>query len=145
MIAMALSCEPKLLIADEPTTALDVTIQAQILELLQRLRRELGMALILITHDLGVVAGIVDRVNVMYAGHVVESGAGGRRCSHDPRHPYTLGLMDSIPRIDRPAARAAPADRGRAARPDRPAARLRLPAPLPLRGRAVRRSRRPSS
>jgi oligopeptide transport system ATP-binding protein len=99
MIAMALSCEPKVLIADEPTTALDVTIQAQILELLQRLRRELGMALILITHDLGVVAGIVDRVNVMYAGHVVER-APVMDLFADPRHPYSLGLMESIPRID---------------------------------------------
>jgi oligopeptide transport system ATP-binding protein len=101
MIAMALACEPRLLIADEPTTALDVTIQAQILDLLQRLRRELGMALILITHDLGVVAGIVDRVNVMYAGHVVES-APVDDVFHDPRHPYTDGLMGSIPRMDRP-------------------------------------------
>jgi oligopeptide transport system ATP-binding protein len=99
MIAMALSCEPKLLIADEPTTALDVTIQAQILELLQRLRAELGMALILITHDLGVVAGIVDRVNVMYAGYIVET-APVRATFADPRHPYTLGLMASIPRVD---------------------------------------------
>jgi oligopeptide transport system ATP-binding protein len=99
MIAMALSCEPRVLIADEPTTALDVTIQAQILELLQRLRRELGMALILITHDLGVVAGIVDRVNVMYAGYIVES-APVDTVFDDPRHPYTLGLMDSIPRLD---------------------------------------------
>ena len=99
MIAMALSCEPKLLIADEPTTALDVTIQAQILELLQRLRSELGMALILITHDLGVVAGIVDRVNVMYAGYTVES-APVDTVFDDPRHPYTLGLMSSIPRLD---------------------------------------------
>jgi oligopeptide transport system ATP-binding protein len=100
MIAMALACEPRLLIADEPTTALDVTIQAQILDLLQRLRRELGMALILITHDLGVVAGIVDRVNVMYAGRVVES-ASVDAVFHDPRHPYTDGLMGSIPRMDR--------------------------------------------
>ena len=99
MIAMALACDPKLLIADEPTTALDVTIQAQILELLQRLRRELGMALILITHDLGVVAGIVDRVNVMYAGYIVES-APVEAAFGDPRHPYTLGLMGSIPRLD---------------------------------------------
>jgi oligopeptide transport system ATP-binding protein len=99
MIAMALSCEPRVLIADEPTTALDVTIQAQILELLQRLRYELGMALILITHDLGVVAGIVDRVNVMYAGHVVER-APVNDLFADPRHPYSLGLMESIPRID---------------------------------------------
>jgi oligopeptide transport system ATP-binding protein len=99
MIAMALSCDPKLLIADEPTTALDVTIQAQILELLQRLRSDLGMALILITHDLGVVAGIVDRVNVMYAGYIVETGTVGDTFA-DPRHPYTLGLMASIPRVD---------------------------------------------
>jgi oligopeptide transport system ATP-binding protein len=99
MIAMALACDPKLLIADEPTTALDVTIQAQILELLQRLRRELGMAMILITHDLGVVAGIVDRVNVMYAGFIVES-APVEAAFGDPRHPYTLGLMGSIPRLD---------------------------------------------
>jgi oligopeptide transport system ATP-binding protein len=101
MIAMALSCDPKLLIADEPTTALDVTIQAQILELLQRMRRELGMALILITHDLGVVAGIVDRVNVMYAGHVVEASP-VEATFREPRHPYTLGLMGSIPRLDAP-------------------------------------------
>jgi oligopeptide transport system ATP-binding protein len=99
MIAMALTCEPKLLIADEPTTALDVTIQAQILELLQRLRTDLGMAMILITHDLGVVAGIVDRVNVMYAGYVVETASVAATFA-DPRHPYTLGLMASIPRVD---------------------------------------------
>jgi oligopeptide transport system ATP-binding protein len=101
MIAMAISCEPKLLIADEPTTALDVTIQAQILDLLRRLRRELGMALILITHDLGVVAGICDRVNVMYAGRIVEA-ADVDQAFLDSRHPYTLGLLNSIPRIDRP-------------------------------------------
>jgi oligopeptide transport system ATP-binding protein len=99
MIAMALSCEPKLLIADEPTTALDVTVQAQILELLQRLRIELGMALMLITHDLGVVAGIVDRLHVMYAGYIVET-APVDLAFQDPRHPYTLGLMASIPRLD---------------------------------------------
>ncbi|HEY3110814.1 MAG TPA: ABC transporter ATP-binding protein [Chloroflexota bacterium] len=101
MIAMAISCQPKLLIADEPTTALDVTIQAQILDLLRRLRRELGMALILITHDLGVVAGICDRVNVMYAGKIVE-GADVDFAFGDSRHPYTLGLLNSVPRIDRP-------------------------------------------
>ena len=101
MIAMAISCEPKLLIADEPTTALDVTIQAQILDLIRRLRRELGMALILITHDLGVVAGICDRVNVMYAGRIVET-AGVDAAFADPRHPYTLGLLNSVPRLDRP-------------------------------------------
>jgi oligopeptide transport system ATP-binding protein len=101
MIAMAISCQPKLLIADEPTTALDVTIQAQILELIGRLRRELGMAVILITHDLGVVAGICDRVNVMYAGRIVES-ADADTLFDDPRHPYTLGLLRSVPRIDEP-------------------------------------------
>jgi oligopeptide transport system ATP-binding protein len=108
MIAMAISCEPKLLIADEPTTALDVTIQAQILDLIRRLRRELGMALILITHDLGVVAGICDRVNVMYAGRIVET-AGVDAAFADPRHPYTLGLLNSVPRLDRPlSARLVP-------------------------------------
>jgi oligopeptide transport system ATP-binding protein len=101
MIAMALSCEPKLLIADEPTTALDVTIQAQILELIKRLREELGMAIIMITHDLGVVAGIADRINVMYAGHIVETGTVDE-LFHNPRHPYTLGLLNSIPRLDEP-------------------------------------------
>src|SRR5262249_34255662 len=101
MIAMAISCQPKLLIADEPTTALDVTIQAQILDLLRRLRRELGMALILITHDLGVVAGICDRVNMMSAGRIVEA-ADVDQAFGDSRHPYTLGLLNSVPRIDRP-------------------------------------------
>ena len=101
MIAAALACEPKLLIADEPTTALDVTIQAQILELLARLRTELGMAVLLITHDLGVVAGFADRVNVMYAGSIVETGDTAAVLSN-PRHPYTLGLLRSVPRLDRP-------------------------------------------
>ena len=99
MIAMALSCNPKLLIADEPTTALDVTIQAQILDLIKNLRQELGTAVILITHDLGVVAGMTDKINVMYAGYIVES-APTREIFKDPRHPYTLGLLRSIPRID---------------------------------------------
>ncbi len=98
MIAMALSCEPELLIADEPTTALDVTIQAQILELLARLRADRGMALLLITHDLGVVAEVCDRVLVMYAGQVVES-AGVEDLFLDPRHPYTRGLLDSLPQV----------------------------------------------
>jgi oligopeptide transport system ATP-binding protein len=101
MIAMALSCDPKLLIADEPTTALDVTIQAQILDLIMQLRRELGMAVILITHDLGVVAGVADKINVMYAGYIVES-APADEVFAKPRHPYTLGLLRSIPRIDEP-------------------------------------------
>jgi len=99
MIAMALSCNPKLLLADEPTTALDVTIQAQILELLTRLTRELGTAVIIITHNLGVVARYADRVNVMYAGKVVET-ANAMELYHNPRHPYTLGLLKSVPRLD---------------------------------------------
>ncbi|HEY6061818.1 MAG TPA: ABC transporter ATP-binding protein [Gemmatimonadales bacterium] len=104
MIAMALICRPQILIADEPTTALDVTIQAQILELLARLQQELGMAVLLITHDLGVVAGTADRVVVMYAGQVVETAPTPELFAH-PRHPYTEGLMESIPRLDRPRAR----------------------------------------
>jgi oligopeptide/dipeptide ABC transporter ATP-binding protein len=99
MIAMALACEPKLLIADEPTTALDVTIQAQILDLLRQLVADRGTALILITHDLGVVAGMCERVNVMYAGTVVESGSADQIFA-EPRHPYTLGLLQSVPRLD---------------------------------------------
>ncbi len=99
MIAIALLCQPDLLIADEPTTALDVTVQAQILELLQRLRRELGMAIVLITHDLGVVAGLCERVMVMYAGRIVEQGP-IEALFEDPRHPYTLGLLRSMPRLD---------------------------------------------
>ncbi len=99
MIAMALSCNPKLLLADEPTTALDVTIQAQILELLTRLTRELGTSVIIITHNLGVVARYADRVNVMYAGRVIES-ASAVELYHKPKHPYTLGLLRSVPRLD---------------------------------------------
>jgi oligopeptide transport system ATP-binding protein len=99
MIAMALACNPRLLIADEPTTALDVTIQAQIVELVKRLRDEIGMAIIWITHDLGVVAGLADRMMVMYAGHVVEE-APVKEVYANPRHPYTLGLLGSLPRLD---------------------------------------------
>jgi oligopeptide/dipeptide ABC transporter ATP-binding protein len=99
MIAMALACEPKLLIADEPTTALDVTIQAQILDLLRDLVGERDTALILITHDLGVVAGMCERVKVMYAGTIVEAGRASQ-LFRQPRHPYTLGLLQSIPRLD---------------------------------------------
>ena len=99
MIAIALACEPKLLIADEPTTALDVTIQAQILELLKSLVAERDTALIMITHDLGVVAGMCERVNVMYAGLFVETGSADRLFAQ-PRHPYTLGLLQSVPRLD---------------------------------------------
>jgi len=99
MIAMALACEPKLLIADEPTTALDVTIQAQILDLLRKLVEDRETALILITHDLGVVAGMCERVNVMYAGMFMETGSAEQLFGR-PRHPYTLGLLQSVPRLD---------------------------------------------
>jgi oligopeptide/dipeptide ABC transporter ATP-binding protein len=103
MIAMALACEPKLLIADEPTTALDVTIQAQILDLLRGAVAERDTALIMITHDLGVVAGMCERVNVMYAGMFMETGSADRLFA-TPRHPYTLGLLQSVPRLDAPRA-----------------------------------------
>jgi peptide/nickel transport system ATP-binding protein/oligopeptide transport system ATP-binding protein len=99
MIAMALSCKPRLLIADEPTTALDVTVQAQILDLLRDLQQETGMSVILITHDLGVVAEMADEVAVMYAGRVVERGT-AKDIFEDPQHPYTIGLLGSIPRIE---------------------------------------------
>jgi len=99
MIAMALLCEPHLLIADEPTTALDVTIQAQILALMAELRRDFNTAIVMITHDLGVVAGLCDRVLVMYAGHVVEEGA-VNDIFYQPQHPYTAGLLQSMPRLD---------------------------------------------
>ena len=101
MIAMALCCEPKLIIADEPTTALDVTIQAQILELMKELSERLGVAQLIITHNLGVVARYADRVNVMYAGKIVETGT-AKEIYHNPRHPYTLGLLASVPRLDQP-------------------------------------------
>jgi len=107
MIAIALAGEPALLIADEPTTALDVTVQAQILELLERLRESHGMAVLLITHDLGVVAGRADRVAVMYAGQIVESAATDR-LFRSPSHPYTQSLFASIPRIEGPVGRLAP-------------------------------------
>ena len=99
MIAMALSCNPRLIIADEPTTALDVTIQAQILELMKSLTLDLGVALIIITHNLGVVARYADRVNVMYAGKIIERGS-ALEIYTNPRHPYTVGLLDSVPRLD---------------------------------------------
>ena len=110
MIAIALTCEPRLIIADEPTTALDVTIQAQILELMAGLTRRLNVALIIITHNLGVVARYAKRVNVMYAGRLVESGSAAE-VYHDPRHPYTMALLRSVPRLDRPRqARLDPVD-----------------------------------
>ena len=115
MIAMALSCNPQMLIADEPTTALDVTIQAQILDLMRNLQAEHNTALMLITHDLGVVAGMTDRINVMYAGHIVET-AHTEELFANPRHPYTVGLLNSIPRLD--AARKSKLDPIRGLPPD---------------------------
>jgi peptide/nickel transport system ATP-binding protein len=111
MIAMALSCRPGVLIADEPTTALDVTVQAQILQLISRLADETGMALILVTHDMGVVAEMADRVQVMYGGRVVEEGPADEIFDH-PRHPYTEGLLASIPRLDLPRPRRLPSIAG---------------------------------
>jgi oligopeptide transport system ATP-binding protein len=99
MIAMELICTPQVLIADEPTTALDVTIQAQIVELVKQLRDQLGMAIIWITHDLGIIAGLADRVGVMYAGYIIEEAAVKELYAH-PTHPYTLGLINSLPRLD---------------------------------------------
>jgi oligopeptide/dipeptide ABC transporter ATP-binding protein len=110
MIAMALACNPSLILADEPTTALDVTIQAQILELMQDLSRRLGVAMLIITHNLGVVARYADRVNVMYAGRIIERATAAELYAN-PRHPYTLGLLRSVPRLDEPRrARLAPID-----------------------------------
>lgn len=104
MIAIALSCEPKLLIADEATTALDVTIQAQILELMKNLTAQLGTALLIITHNLGIIARYADRLNVMYAGKIRESGT-AEQVYLNPAHPYTIGLLNSVPRLDRPLTR----------------------------------------
>ncbi len=101
MIAMAISCQPRLILADEPTTALDVTIQAQIMDLMKDLSQRLGVAILIITHNLGVVARYADRVNVMYAGKIIERGS-AREIYANPRHPYTLGLLRSVPRLDEP-------------------------------------------
>jgi oligopeptide/dipeptide ABC transporter ATP-binding protein len=111
MIALALSCNPSVLIADEPTTALDVTIQAQILQRMRDLRQESGAAVILVTHDLGVVADIADRIAVMYAGRIVEEGTLDE-IFYDPQHPYTWGLLGSITRVDRPRPERLPAIAG---------------------------------
>ncbi|GAA1580084.1 ABC transporter ATP-binding protein [Kribbella hippodromi] len=116
MIAMALACRPQLLIADEPTTALDVTTQAQILRLLRKLQEERGMAILFITHDLGVVAELADRVAVMYLGNVVEE-CDVDSLFHDPRHPYTRALLRSVPRIERRARRRLPTIRGQVPHP----------------------------
>jgi oligopeptide/dipeptide ABC transporter ATP-binding protein len=128
MIAMALALEPEVLIADEPTTALDVTIQAQILDLLERLNRERNLATILITHDLGVVAEVADRVLVMYAGKVVEQGTLDE-IFYDPQHPYTWGLLGSLTRIDRPRPQRLPQIAGQ------PPSLLDLPEGCPFRPR----------
>jgi oligopeptide/dipeptide ABC transporter ATP-binding protein len=128
MIAMALALEPDLLIADEPTTALDVTIQAQVLRLIEQINRERGLATILITHDLGVVAEVADRVLVMYAGRVVEQGT-LEQIFYDPQHPYTWGLLGSVTRIDRPRPRRLPQIAGS------PPSLLDLPQGCPFRPR----------
>ncbi|MGP4106144.1 ABC transporter ATP-binding protein [Virgibacillus sp. L01] len=109
VIAMALICEPELLIADEPTTALDVTIQAQILELFDRIQKKMGVSIILITHDLGVVAKIADRIAVMYAGKIIEVGS-RREIFYNPEHPYTKGLLKSVPRLDLQGEKLIPID-----------------------------------
>jgi len=130
MIAMALSCEPRLLIADEPTTALDVTIQAQILELLRTLQRETGTAVVLITHDLGVVAETADEVAVMYAGRIVERAA-ARTLFERPEHPYTVGLLGAIPRLDAEQDRLASIE-GQVPSPLRPPPGCRFAARCPF-------------
>ena len=122
MIAMALANNPDVLIADEPTTALDVTIQAQIIELIDQLKDDFNSSVILITHDLGVVADIADDIAVMYAGRIVEHGA-KRQVFYDPQHPYTWGLLGSIPRLDREKPAEARVDRRRAAFADQPSPR----------------------
>ena len=138
MIAMALACRPALLIADEPTTALDVTIQAQIMELLGQLRASLDLAVLLITHDLGVVAGFCSRVNVMYMGRIVEEGP-VERIFEAPAHPYTQGLLRSIPQPGQRHKERFPAIPGHGARPAAGAAGVRLRPPVPsLRGRPLR-------
>ena len=131
MIAMALACTPQILIADEPTTALDVTIQAQIVDLVKRLRDELGMAIIWITHDLGIVAGLAQRVMVMYAGFIIEE-APVKELYANPQHPYTLGLLNSLPRLDRGKRRHLVAIQGRPPHALRPANPLSVCAALPL-------------
>jgi peptide/nickel transport system ATP-binding protein len=132
MIAMALSCNPDVLIADEPTTALDVTIQAQILELIKSLKEDFGSAVVLITHDMGVVADIADRVQVMYAGRIVEEGE-KRQLFYDAQHPYTWGLLGSIARIDGPKPRRLTAISGQ------PPSLLRIPEGCSFRPRCPQR------
>ena len=136
MIAMALSCSPSLLIADEPTTALDVTIQAQILELMKRLQSEFGSSILIITHDMGVVADLAERIVVMYAGRVVEEGSKSA-IFRDTQHPYTWGLLGSIPRVDRPRVHRLAAIPGAPPSPLAPRGGLPLRAPLPAPLRAL--------
>ena len=143
MIAMALSCNPDLLIADEPTTALDVTVQAQILDLIVDLQKEFDSAVIIITHDLGVVAELADDILVMYGGRAVEYGT-AREVFAQPQHPYTWGLLGSMPRIGPRALRAAGADQRQPAEPDQRAAGLRVPPAVRLRGAQRRAGRAPS-
>ena len=137
MIAMALACDPQLLIADEPTTALDVTLQAQILDLMRELKAASGAAIILITHDLGVVAEVCDEVAVMYAGEIVER-AGVDELFASPQHPYTVGLLGSIPRLDRRASHLATIE-GMVPNMTHPPVRLPLRPALPVRGRSLHR------
>ena len=136
MIAMALACDPKLLIADEPTTALDVTIQAQILRLLDKIKAELGMGIILITHDMGVIAGRADRVVVMYAGQKIETAETLELFTH-VRHPYTEALLASIPKLDQDRSQVLVLDPGAAARPAPSAARVPVRRAVRVRDRAV--------
>ncbi len=145
MIAMGLSNEPGLLIADEPTTALDVTVQAQILEQLRDLNRELGTAIVLITHNMAVVASICTWVVVMYAGRVVEQGP-TEEIFRSPQHPYTWSLLRSIPRIDEKLGGKLLTISGPAAGPHQPAARLQVPPALPVHRRPLlHRGARPRS
>ena len=149
VIAIAMANNPDVIIADEPTTALDVTVQAQVLEALKTAREETGAAMVLITHDLGVIAGQADRVLVMYAGRAGRGGHGRATIFYTPRMPYTLGLLGSLPRLDAGGAGAADADHGVAAVADQPAAGLPVRAALPdgrghLRRQSSRSLRRPT-
>ena len=143
MIAIALSCDPKLILCDEPTTALDVTIQDQILKLLFNLRREFGVSVVFVTHDLAVVAQTCERLAVMYAGQIVETGTVDE-VFRAPRHPYTLGLLRSVPDFDSVQGRAL-LDPGRAARPGAAAARVPLPPALPVRAGRLHLGRVPAA
>ena len=138
MIALAIACHPALLLADEPTTALDPTIQSQILELIATLSREMNTATILITHNLGIVAGVCDRVAVMYGGRIVEVAPRDQLFA-EPRHPYTLGLLQCVPRVDRITAGTVPEHPGPAAGPGRADPGLLVRAALLVRERAMRR------